>query len=119
MKRLMVGALVVLSAVAQASVATGQTSPTDPNQQGMPWFTRPQGMPGMPWFFRPAAASPIQCWIAYWYGRSSGTRISGGKPSRGRPMCPSMSAPDGGELPERRTPLGTSSGGATVRPSST
>ena len=67
MKRLMVGALVVLSAVAQASVATGQTSPTDPNQQGMPWFTRPQGMPGMPWFFRPAAASPIQCWIAYWY----------------------------------------------------
>jgi hypothetical protein len=29
----MMAALVVLSAVAQASVATGQTAPTDPNQQ--------------------------------------------------------------------------------------
>jgi hypothetical protein len=53
---------------AQVSVAAGQTTPTNPNQQAMPWFTRPQGMPGMPWFFRPPpAARPSQCWIAYCY----------------------------------------------------
>ncbi len=44
---MMMAALVVLSVVARVSVATGQTAPTDLNQQAMSWFTRPQGMSGM------------------------------------------------------------------------
>ncbi len=80
MKRTVVATLVLLAAVTQAPVAAGQTvppgppvppipgQPTDPNQRGMPWFTRPPGTPGMPWFFRPpAAARPRQCRVAYWY----------------------------------------------------
>jgi hypothetical protein len=68
MKRLIMTALVLLSAVAQVSVAVAQTPSTNQNQQGMPWFTRPQGMPGMPWFFRPPApVRQAQCWIAYWH----------------------------------------------------
>jgi hypothetical protein len=42
--------------------------PPNLNEQGMPWFTRPQGMPGMPWFFRPPPpARPRQCRVAFWY----------------------------------------------------
>lgn len=74
MKRIVVATLILLATLTQASVAAGQTvppipgQPTDPNQRGMPWFARPQGMPGMPWFFRPPApARPRQCRVASWY----------------------------------------------------
>jgi hypothetical protein len=80
MNRLIVGALVLLAAVGQVSIATAQTSapppptsapppPTPPNLQGLPWwFVKHQYMPGMPWFHRaPAWPSARQCRVAYWY----------------------------------------------------
>jgi hypothetical protein len=68
MTKALLAILILLAAATQAGVVAAQTTTTDPNQQGMPWFMRPQGMPGMPWFYRPPApARPWQCRVAYWY----------------------------------------------------
>jgi hypothetical protein len=80
MTKLILGALVLLAAVGQISVATAQTSPpppptsappppTPPNLQSLPWwFVKHQYRPGAPWFYR-AAGTPAarQCRVAYWY----------------------------------------------------
>jgi hypothetical protein len=67
MKTILIAALFVLSAAGHGLEAAGPPPPSL-NEQGMPWFMRPQGMPGMPWFYRPPApARPRQCRVAVWY----------------------------------------------------
>jgi len=60
-------ALLLLLSTATPVLARGQTTTVPLNQQAMPWFMRPQGMPGMPWFYRPASAQQPTCWVATWY----------------------------------------------------
>lgn len=68
MLKTLLAVLILLVAATQVA-AIGPTPPTPSlNEQGMPWFMRPQGMPGMPWFYRPPA--PVQqptCRVAVWY----------------------------------------------------
>jgi hypothetical protein len=68
MVKVLLAVLVLLSALIQVSTVAAQTTTTPLNQQAMPWFMRPQGMPGVPWFYRPPA--PVRqptCRVAVWY----------------------------------------------------